>query len=106
MDHDHNDDAKDWKAAAQTVPELRWLKMLVTGMGLIMGLGMIALVALLWFRLGQPMLPELPDKIALPDGATPQAVTFARDFIVVVTEEAGEVLLFDRSGVLHKRIQP
>lgn len=70
-----------------------------------MGLGMIALVALLWVRLGQPVLPELPENIALPAGAQAEAVTFAKSWIVVVTE-AGEVLLYDRGGELHSRTEP
>lgn len=87
------------------MPELRLLRWLVTGLALVMGLGMIAIVALLWLRLGQPMLPDLPDAISLPDGAQAEAVTFARDWIVVVTD-AGEVLLYDRSGALRDRVQP
>lgn len=87
------------------MPELRLLKALVTGLALVMGLGMIALVVLLWLRLGQPALPALPDNIVLPDGARAEAVTFARDWIVVVTD-AGEVLLYDRSGGLRDQVQP
>ena len=87
------------------MPELRLLRWLVTGLALVMGLGMITIVALLWLRLGQPTLPDLPDAIALPDGAQAQAVTFARDWIVVVTE-AGEILLFDRAGALRQRVLP
>ncbi|WP_126154968.1 DUF6476 family protein [Paracoccus haematequi] len=101
MDHDDS----DWKRAAKAVPELRLLRWLVTGLALVMGLGMIALVALLWMRLGQPVLPDLPDAIALPAGSRANAVTFARDWIVVVTD-AGEVLLYDRSGALRDRVQP
>lgn len=98
-------DDTDWKTAAKSVPELRLLRWLVTGLALVMGLGMVALVALLWLRLGQPMLPDLPDAITLPDNAQAQAVTFARDWIVVVTD-AGEVLMYDRSGALRDRLQP
>ena len=87
------------------MPELRLLRWLVTGLALVMGLGMIALVALLWMRLGQPVLPDLPDAITLPAGSRANAVTFARDWIVVVTD-AGEVLLYDRSGALRDRVQP
>ncbi|SNR57122.1 hypothetical protein SAMN06265378_109117 [Paracoccus sediminis] len=87
------------------MPELRLLRWLVTGLALVMGLGMIAIVALLWIRLGQPVLPDLPDAIALPGNASPDAVTFARNWIVVVTD-AGEVLLYDRSGALRDRVQP
>ena len=102
---DMGGDDSDWKTAAKAVPELRLLRWLVTGLALVMGLGMIALVALLWMRLGQPMLPDLPDAVALPEGATAQAVTFARDWIVVVTE-TGEVLLYDRRGQLRDRVAP
>ena len=98
-------DDTDWKTAAKSVPELRLLRWLVTGLALVMGLGMVALVALLWLRLGQPMLPDLPDAITLPDNAQAQAVTFARDWIVIVTD-AGEVLMYDRSGALRDRLQP
>lgn len=101
MDRDDN----DWKAAAKAVPELRFLKTLVTGLALVMGLGMIAVVAMLWLRLNQPVLPELPAAISLPEGAAPAAVTFASDWIVVVTE-AGEVLLFDRAGALRGQVTP
>ena len=97
-------DDNDWKETAKAVPELRFLKTLVTGLSLVMGLGMIAIVALLWLRLGQPVLPELPESITLPNGAVAEAVTFARDWIVVVTD-TGEVLLYDRNGGLRDQVQ-
>lgn len=98
-------DDSDWKTAAKAVPELRFLKALVTGLTLVMALGMVAIVAILWIRLGEPTLPDLPDSITLPAGAAADAVTFARDWIVVVTD-AGEVLLYDRAGVLRDRVRP
>lgn len=97
-------DDNDWKETAKAVPELRFLKTLVTGLSLVMGLGMVAIVVLLWVRLGEPVLPDLPDSIVLPDGAAAEAVTFARDWIVVVTG-TGDVLLYDRSGTLRERVQ-
>ncbi|MCF3974718.1 DUF6476 family protein [Paracoccus salsus] len=93
----------DWNDAAKAVPELRFLKTLVTGLSLVMGLGMIALVVLLWLRLDRPPLPDLPDQISLPEGARVTAVTFAADHIVVLTE-ADEVLIYDRSGGLRDRM--
>ncbi len=87
------------------MPELRWLKLLVTGLTFVMGLGVIAIVALLWMRLSQPMLPDLPASIALPDGAEVQSLTFAPDHIIVVTR-TGEILLYDRNGALKDRLQP
>ncbi|KJZ30880.1 hypothetical protein TW83_12095 [Paracoccus sp. S4493] len=85
--------------AAKAVPELRFLKTLVTGLTLVMGVGMIAVVALLWVRLNQPVLPELPDAITLPQDAQTRAVTFATDRIVVLTTD-DRVLVYDRAGTL------
>ena len=81
---------------------LRWLRILVTALAAVMGIGVLAIVALLWLRLSQAPLPALPPEIALPQGAAAAAVTFARDWIVVVTE-GGEVLLYDRQGRLRDR---
>lgn len=85
---------------------LRYLRGLVTALAVVMGLGIVAITAILWLRLGAGApLPDLPAQIALPDGAEVQAVTFARDWIVVVTT-TGEVLLFDPAGGLRQRVQP
>jgi hypothetical protein len=87
------------------VPELAWLRRLVTGLAVVMGLGILALVAILWVRLSQPLLPELPAGLTLPEGTEAAAVTFARDWTVVVTA-AGEILLYDREGTLRQRVMP
>lgn len=85
------------------VPELRWLRVLVTLLAGTMALGVIAIAAILWLRLSEPPLPVLPAGIALPAGTSPAAVTFARDWTVVVTD-AGEILLFARDGSLKRRV--
>ena len=85
------------------MPELRWLRMLVTVLAGAMVLGVTAIAAILWLRLSEPPLPALPAGIALPAGASPAAVTFARDWTVVVTE-GGELLLFARDGSLQRRV--
>lgn len=93
-------------APVQTLPEVRFLKRLVTALAVVMGAGMIALVTILWVRLGAaPALPDLPDTITLPEGAEARAITFSRDWIVVVTD-GGEVLLYDAGGTLRDRVQP
>ena len=84
---------------------LRWLRILVTSLAAVMGVGVLVIAGLLWLRLSEAPLPKLPDQIALPEGARPAAVTFARDWVVVVTE-TGEVLLYDRQGRLKDRVQP
>jgi hypothetical protein len=84
---------------------LRWLRLLVTALAAVMGFGVLVITALLWMRLSEAPLPELPDSVALPPGAKAAAVTFARDWLVVVTE-GGEVLLYDRQGRLHGRVAP
>ncbi|SMO33055.1 hypothetical protein SAMN06265221_10172 [Paracoccus laeviglucosivorans] len=84
---------------------LRWLRLLVTSLAAVMGLGVIAITVLLWMRLSEAPLPQLPEHIALPDGAKPAALTFARDWIVVVTE-GGEVLLYDHQGRLRQEVRP
>ena len=105
MSSDMRGDIAEKPDPAEAVPALRWLKALVTALALAMILGIAAIVALLWLRLGEAPLPELPPTVALPEGAKPQAVTFARDWLVVVTE-AGEVLLYDRAGKLVSRTAP
>ena len=89
----------------EALPMLRWLRILVTSLAVVMGVGVLAIAGLLWLRLSEAPLPELPEQIALPEGAAPAAVTFARDWVVVVTE-AGEVLLYDRQGRMRDRVQP
>lgn len=87
------------------MPHLRYLKRLVTGLAVVMGAGIVAIVALLWLRLAPGEVPALPPEIALPAGAEAAAVTFSRDWTVVVTA-AGEVLLYDRAGTLRQRVTP
>lgn len=83
------------------MPLLRYLRALVTGLAVVMGVGILAIVAILWLRLGGgAALPELPANIALPEGAEVAALTFAKGWIVVVTEK-GEILLYDREGQLR-----
>ena len=84
---------------------LGYLRALVTSLAVVMGVGIVAIVAILWLRLGAAPLPELPAAIHLPEGAKAGAVTFARDYVVVVTD-AGEVLLYDREGRLKTSLQP
>jgi hypothetical protein len=85
--------------------DLRFLKALVTTLTGVMIVGLVVIVGLLVIRLSAPATTlSLPAHIALPEGATLQAVTLARDWVVVVTD-AGEILLFDRAtGDLQNRV--
>jgi hypothetical protein len=79
-------------------PDLRLLKALVTTLLVVMILGLLAIVWLLVTRLGTPApLPDLPATVILPEGARATAVTFATDWLVVVTD-GGEVLVYPRAG--------
>lgn len=86
------------------LPEIRFLKILVTALTATMIAGLVAIIALLVIRLpGKAALPDLPAAIALPAGARVQAITFARDYTVVVTE-GGEVLLYRPDGTLARTV--
>jgi len=86
------------------LPEIRFLKILVTALTATMIVGLVTIVGLLVIRLpGAAPLPQLPEAITLPEGAEVQAVTFARDYTVVVTA-AGEVLLYRPDGTLAKTV--
>lgn len=74
----------------------------MTGLAVVMGAGIIAIVVLLWLRL-TPAAPGLPEGLVLPEGAVPAAVTLAQDWTVVLTQ-AGEVLVYDRNGALKQRV--
>ncbi|MFN4100431.1 MAG: DUF6476 family protein [Pararhodobacter sp.] len=77
---------------------LRFLKILVTTLTSVMIVGLVTIVILLVTRLGVPApLPVLPESVELPEGASVAAVTFARDWLVVVTGD-GTVLLYRPEG--------
>ncbi|MCW1404386.1 DUF6476 family protein [Novosphingobium sp. MW5] len=86
--------------------DLRFLKLLVTTLAGVMIVGLVTITGLLVTRLSTPApLPVLPETISLPDGATAAAVTFARDWLVVVTE-GGEVLLYGAQGARRSASRP
>ncbi|MFT3689078.1 DUF6476 family protein [Paenirhodobacter sp.] len=86
------------------LPEVRFLKMLVTALAVTMILGLVTIVGLLVTRLRTaPPLPVLPEVIRLPEGARVEALTFARGHTVVVTT-AGEVLIYRADGTLARTV--
>lgn len=87
------------------LPEIRFLKILVTALTVTMIAGLVTIVALLVIRLpdGAP-LPELPAAIRLPDGAKAEAVTFARKALIVLTDQ-GDVLVYAPDGQFLQQIR-
>ena len=86
------------------LPEIRFLKILVSLLTATMIAGLVAIVTLLVIRLpGQAPMPELPPTISLPEGARAAAITFAREFTLVVTE-AGVVLVYRPDGTLAQEL--
>jgi hypothetical protein len=85
-------------------PDVRFVKRLVVILTSVMIAGLVLIVGLLVARLTQAPAPlTFPDMLDLPAGITPEAVTLARDWVLVLAE--GEILLFDRAtGALSHRI--
>lgn len=89
----------------QPPPDVRLIKWLVLVLTSVMILGVIVIIGLLVTRLGMAPAPlALPESINLPTGSTAQAITFAPDWVLVLTQE-NEVLLFDpATGALRHQI--
>ncbi|MGR3614820.1 MAG: DUF6476 family protein [Paracoccaceae bacterium] len=87
----------------QEPAQLKFLRRLVTVLTAVMIFGLVAVVTLLVIRLSDRR-PTLPDTIALPNGETPQSVTFGNGWYAVVTQNQ-EILIFDaKSGDILQRI--
>ncbi|MDO5620541.1 MAG: DUF6476 family protein [Paracoccus sp. (in: a-proteobacteria)] len=87
--------------------DARYLRRLVTGLALVMGFGVLAIVALIWARMPQMTragdIPPPPAPITLPEGETAAAVTYAQGRVIVVTQ-AGAVLFYAPDGSLQRRV--
>ncbi|MCA0919607.1 DUF6476 family protein [Pseudooceanicola nanhaiensis] len=85
---------------------LRFLRRLVTALTGTMIVGLIILIALIVIRFWStpaagPALPQLPEAISLPEGASAQAITFGTGWIAVVTDDQ-QILVYDSaSGALR-----
>lgn len=80
-----------------------FLKWLVIVLMVAMIGGVITIVSLLVTRMPDGSAVALPENLALPEGARAQAVTVAKDMMLVVTED-GRVLVFGRDGRLRQEI--
>lgn len=80
-----------------------FLKWLVIVLMVAMIGGVITIVSLLVTRMPDGSAVALPENIALPGGAKAQAVTVAKNMMLVVTDD-GRVLVFGRDGRLRQEI--
>ncbi len=104
-------DGTEPQADTAPLPELKFLKTLVTVLAGTMIVGLIAVIALLVIRLGpqnnpQQALPAglsgsqaltLPESLLLPEGKTAQSVSYSANRIVILTTD-DDVLVFDHTG--------
>lgn len=105
MRNDPSDLGADTDPEMPEPANLRFLRRLVTVLTITMIGGVITVISLLVIRLqGPPPEPlTLPDQIALPEGVTPQAVTFGPGWVAVVAGD--EILIFGADdGALRQRI--
>jgi hypothetical protein len=87
------------------VGHLKYLKWLVTILTVTMIGGFLTIVALFVMRFSEMKNVELPDKIALPEGAAAIAFTQGEGWFAVVTTD-DEILIYNRgTGNLRQRIQ-
>jgi hypothetical protein len=92
--------------AADLPPSLRFLKGLVIVLMITMILGVITVVWLLVTRMPGPggAAPlAAPDRIRLPDGVSPRAVTMGGDWLAVVTSD-DRILIYNRDGTLRQEV--
>lgn len=66
--------------------------------------GVITVVGLLVTRMPNITPVATPDRLELPAGARPAAVTMGQDFIAVVTED-DRILIFGRDGTFRQEVE-
>ncbi|WP_294221061.1 DUF6476 family protein [uncultured Shimia sp.] len=82
---------------------LRFLRLLVTGLTVVMMVGLVTVVALIVMRFRDDG-PILPENFALQDGVTAQAVTMGDGWVAVVTDD-NRILIHDRiTGALRQEV--
>jgi hypothetical protein len=83
-------------------PQLRFLRLLVTTLTVVMIGGLLVVIGLLVTRLNADDVP-LPAEITLPDGSSPDAVTFGATWIAGVSGD--RILILDReTGQIRQEI--
>lgn len=82
---------------------LRFLRLLVTTLTVVMIVGFIVLIGFLVTRFPDTSSVSLPDQILLPDGAQATAFTKGEDWYAIVTA-ANQILIYNADGSLRKTI--
>ena len=86
-----------------SIPGLRLLRWLVTGLTATMIVGLLAIVAMLVIIVNRDSV-SLPDQIALPVGKTARAFTQGPDWYAIVTAD-DRILIFNRTtGQLQQTV--
>ncbi|MDP2082986.1 MAG: DUF6476 family protein [Pseudotabrizicola sp.] len=85
-------------------PSLRLLKWLVMVLTATMIVGVITVVGLLVTRMPNLAPMAMPDRLALPEGVRPAAVTMGQGFIAVVTDD-DRILIFGRDGTIWQEVE-
>lgn len=85
-------------------PSLRFLRGLVITLMITMIVGVITVVGLLVTRMPDASTaPVPPAQITLPDGSVPEAVTYGKGWIAVVTTDH-RFLVFTTDGTLRQEV--
>ena len=83
---------------------LRFLRLLVTGLTGIMIVGLVVVVALIVIRLNDGG-PTMPDQITLPEGVSASALTIGEGWWAVVTDD-NRILIYDQmTGALRQEVE-
>ena len=82
---------------------MRFLRLLVTGLTVVMIVGLVTVVALIVMRFRDDG-PILPENLSLPDGVAAQAVTMGDGWYAIVTAD-NRILIYDRiTGALRQEV--
>jgi hypothetical protein len=85
----------------QDIPQLRFLRVLVSVLAGVMIVGLLVLIVLIVIRFREDpvstVFPDLPAAITLPEGVEVQAVTAGKGWYMIVTE-TGRALVYSPDG--------
>jgi len=92
--------------ATREPANLRFLRVLVTVLTVVMIAGLVTIIALFVIRFRTDMhagAPALPAGLSLPAGAVPEAVTAGTGWFAVVTKDS-RILIYGKDGTLLQTV--